>query len=884
MVARRDASQISTVIPSTPDSTQKSSILRSAFSPTSFQLSLFASVIQGFNSQRLRIHNTVSGRLRCEHAAEAGTKITSLDWGYYGTAYRDSTQPSKKKRKRRAGHEVIGHNAGSVVVAFGTSDSHVCLYSPAEAKIVGRLSGGHDKGVKDFRFSGGDFLKGWSIGGDGKLVQWDMKTGQPIRYISGVPDGCQATNSNRYISLQDPSICTLAPIFQTIANPKPDSPDCSYPEVICASSTPYAVFVTSGTEHRIDTFDSFKNPVHSVIRSNAKSTCPNELFLAADNGRYLNIYDIAKKRLLRSLVAGSGVNSLSLSRPEHNQQNNSPEVLVVVTQNGLAEIFSDPFVQPTEHSEVDSSIKSNRKGMTRKANVSIKVIQPDTKGSISPIFQASVRGADVVVAMPESGVGVTFQRVRWRDEETGEFLARGVLEVVKANKVSTLNSAMMNGVKDVGRVDVDESKTVVVDRAANGALKADTVEISSDEEGGGPEEDPEENDDQSMQSADHTGDFEGDMAVEGTAEKPLHPRNDRRAVDEEREEYNNDDDGTEDGTGEPTFGELLASKHSGTISVVDSLVPADCSTLVQTGREKILSHPSGMSLSTVLAQSLRTNDQNLLESCLHATDVNTIRLTVQRLDPSLAGILLQRLAERLSSRPGRYGHLLVWVQWTCVAHGGALAGRAEITSKIKTLYQVLTQRSRTLDNLLLLKGKLDMLEAQLSLRHQLRAERGQTRDTLDENDVIYIEGEDGDSSSDVDKAVGGKASAIKPGVGKKSLPEIADQDADSKESEDLPMANGIIHSDEDSDEEDDETGDSIDEGDLVDVEAEESSNDGHPSDRRESYNDEEEDSDEEDSEMDDFIDDGSLSEDAVESDLSADDTPQKPPSKKTKRL
>src|ERR1700761_7811474 len=79
----------------------KSSILKSAFSPSRLQLSLFASVIQGFESQHLRIHDTNIGRLRCEHAAGAGTKITSLDWGHYGTSYRDQhSQSSKKKRKR----------------------------------------------------------------------------------------------------------------------------------------------------------------------------------------------------------------------------------------------------------------------------------------------------------------------------------------------------------------------------------------------------------------------------------------------------------------------------------------------------------------------------------------------------------------------------------------------------------------------------------------------------------------------------------------------------------------------------------------------------------------------------------------------------------------
>lgn len=161
---------------SATNTNQHSSILKSAFSPSRLQLSLFASVIQGFESQHLRIHETNTGRLRCEHATGAGTRITSLDWGYYGTTYRDhSHQGAKKKRKRDSTY------AGSAVVAFGTNQSEICMFSPSEAKIVGRLSGPHERGIKDFKFYGEDYRGGWSVGGEGKLVQWDLRTEKTIR-------------------------------------------------------------------------------------------------------------------------------------------------------------------------------------------------------------------------------------------------------------------------------------------------------------------------------------------------------------------------------------------------------------------------------------------------------------------------------------------------------------------------------------------------------------------------------------------------------------------------------------------------------------------------------------------------------------------------------
>lgn len=162
---------------------QKSSVLHSAFSPTEFQLALFASVIQSFDSQHLRVHDTNSGRLRCEHALGPKTKVHSLDWGVFGPKHR---QPQSKKKRKRS-EDTNGfpeQGAGQdAVVALATSDSDVKLFSPAESRITGTLSGGHERGVRSFRFTERKPSEGWSIGFDGKLVQWDCHSGQPIRSV-----------------------------------------------------------------------------------------------------------------------------------------------------------------------------------------------------------------------------------------------------------------------------------------------------------------------------------------------------------------------------------------------------------------------------------------------------------------------------------------------------------------------------------------------------------------------------------------------------------------------------------------------------------------------------------------------------------------------------
>jgi U3 small nucleolar RNA-associated protein 5 len=90
----------------------------------------------------------------------------------------------KKKRKRYSGaNGATEGQDGSVVVAFGTSSSDIRMYSPLEGDILGILSGGHERGIRDFKFTiNKPAAEGWSIGGDGKLVQWDLRTRRSIRY------------------------------------------------------------------------------------------------------------------------------------------------------------------------------------------------------------------------------------------------------------------------------------------------------------------------------------------------------------------------------------------------------------------------------------------------------------------------------------------------------------------------------------------------------------------------------------------------------------------------------------------------------------------------------------------------------------------------------
>ncbi|KAI0454440.1 Dip2/Utp12 family-domain-containing protein [Xylaria acuta] len=218
---------------------------------------------------------------------------------------------------------------------------------------------------------------------------------------------------------------------------------------------------------------------------------------------------------------------------------------------------------------------------------------------------------------------------------------------------------------------------------------------------------------------------------------------------------------------QPTLGEL--ARAHGTIDVPAALTPLSNAVASQ-GRS--LAPPSHSSLGTVLSQALRTDDADLLESCLRVADGNTIDNTIQRLDSTLASILLTKLASRMHRRPGRAGSLMTWVQSTLICHGGALAAQPGLVKRLSELQRVLDERARGLNSLLALKGKLDLMNAQLKLRRQQW--NSEVDDDVQEDEgIIYVEGED----SDADMANG-----------------LMDPDDDE-----LPVTNGIIDDDSEDD-------------------------------------------------------------------------------------
>ncbi|QIW97874.1 hypothetical protein AMS68_003392 [Peltaster fructicola] len=345
-----------------------------------------------------------------------------------------------------------------------------------------------------------------------------------------------------------------------------------------------------------------------------------------------------------------------------------------------------------------------------------------------------------------------------------------------------LSAATTNGLPSKAANKIDETRATV---AAGANDVSDAISISSDEESDNDESDEEK---ESQTNGVHQS---NGIESNGQAMVPLEDVEMSNGAEEDEE---------------PSFGDMLKSRHPDIIDVhahlpdphaePPHLVPAS-------GKGALLRPVTGHSLATVLQQALKTNDKDMLESCFHLRDVQAIRNTIQRLPSPLVGNLLSRISERIYKRPGRTGTLMLWIQWSLVAHGGYLSTQPDILRKLKALNQVVRQRAQGLQPLVQLKAKLDMLSAQLELRRGMQNQRLRADAAAEEDGVLYIEANDdaeADLPSDDDEVL-----AIEAAPGAES-----DDEAD-----DLNLVQQ-----EDSDEEEDAI-----EEDMLDIEAEETDDD-----------------------------------------------------------
>ncbi|CAK7262552.1 Small subunit (SSU) processome component [Sporothrix epigloea] len=375
----------------------------------------------------------------------------------------------------------------------------------------------------------------------------------------------------------------------------------------------------------------------------------------------------------------------------------------------------------------------------------------------------------------------------------------------KAPPVHIARPQTTQNAKHISKAQINESRTSVISvpkhqQAAKKEALGEAIEISSDED---------ESDNDAMDDGGDLMDEDEPAAADAGAVAVASSK--ILLTNGHAQGPMNDDDDNDDDAGdhEPTFGDLVREHETIDVTAALSLLsPADNaanghSNLPATAGKALTATanataaaaaaaPTLASLGHLLNAALRSGDDANLEICFNTTtDATWVRNTIQRLDPSLAGTLLQKLAARIHRRPGRAHTLVGWVQWTLITHGGALlANQTGVTRALQELHRVLEERARGLNSLLLLKGKLDMLEAQMQMRRLQRA-------------GVATVGARGGSSKAVDSAnnLGRAAGGARGGAGR---PRRGSAAASGASATDYDEDNVVTYNEELEDEDEDE--------------------------------------------------------------------------------
>ena len=155
-------------------------------------------------------------------------------------------------------------------------------------------------------------------------------------------------------------------------------------------------------------------------------------------------------------------------------------------------------------------------------------------------------------------------------------------------------------------------------------------------------------------------------------------------------------------------------------------------------RRKLEEARSGVSLSIVLTQSLKNNDQALLETVLSNRDPITIQNTISRLDPYSCVTFLDKLSEKIQRQPTRFDQVSFWLKWILVIHGPTMASLPNLSIKLSSLRAVLNKKAEELPRLLELQGRLKLMDDSAALRNEFSAEEI-AEDLEERSDIEYNE-------------------------------------------------------------------------------------------------------------------------------------------------
>lgn len=207
------------------------------------------------------------------------------------------------------------------------------------------------------------------------------------------------------------------------------------------------------------------------------------------------------------------------------------------------------------------------------------------------------------------------------------------------------------------------------------------------------------------------------------------------------------------------------------------------------------------SRASVLLQAVRVKDSKMMEACIYnMTKAAIIHNTIKRIPSHVAvGELLEMLIQRLRDRHEQVEILSLWIKVILMEHAGAMISQRQ-QDAISALACVIEDRTRSLDTLSRLQGRLELIVGQ-SRRikpfgpSQLTpaAEYVEDEDDEDDEEDEEEEGDDNDSSGEEGVEGEGEGSGEETESGDSMVEE---EDAEKEERNPMQVENGLQNHDD----------------------------------------------------------------------------------------
>lgn len=324
----------------------------------------FAALFQGLDAHRLRVvsaSQTSKSTVPQEFAFDKSTKISTLKW----VNYSPSEKNQQMKRRKKIGDSL---NEASGVIALGTTQGTVLIYSPVSNSIVANLRTGSSSSISAIAESGS---RGriFALQLDSTVTEFDLNRSSLVASL--------------VIPISDPTALI------------------NHPELIIASTAPH-LCKNNGIEIEI-TYASFATPVRQIL-----ALGKSHFAAIAEEDRQVLIFKYDSPKPVHSLICPS-------TNASHISCSVDLKALAVTTEDGEVLVFEDP-TQPKIANAASTKLKRNKPVPQSSPKFSIQAALVK-KNTPLPISHTLFVDNKILLAWPEQGSVPVIDSVSWRDEK-----------------------------------------------------------------------------------------------------------------------------------------------------------------------------------------------------------------------------------------------------------------------------------------------------------------------------------------------------------------------------------------------------------------------------------------------------------------------------------